>query len=117
MLIDQIGRLLPALLDGRNDAPDDIYLVEPGDSLWRVFPVKHDGDHWPDVGMPPRGQQFVCEEDQLLTAGMPKRYRDALGLDALYVTIPRKWFPAAFDQDELVDVIQCQNSLVEPVYH
>ena len=28
MLIDQIGRHLPALLDGRKDAPDDIYLVK-----------------------------------------------------------------------------------------
>ena len=105
-LTDQIGRHLPALLDGRKDALDDIYLVSPSDSLWWVYPVKHDDDHWPDVGMPPQGQQLVCEEDLLPTAGMPKQYRDALGLDDLYVTIPRKWFPATFDQDELVDVIQ-----------
>ena len=109
-LTDQIGRHLPALLDGRKDAPDDIYLVSPGDSLWWVFPVKHDGDHWPDVGMPPPGQQLVCEEDPLPTAGMPKRYRDALGLNDLYVTMPRKWFPVTFDQHELVDVMQHQTS-------
>ena len=104
MLIDQIGRDLPALLDGRKDAPDDIYLVEPSDSLWWVYPVKHDGEHWPDVGMPPRGQQLVCEEDTLPTAGIPKRYRDALGLDDLYVTRPRNWFPEIFDQQELIDL-------------
>ena len=109
-LTDQIGRHLPALLDGRKGAPDDIYLVSPSDSLWWVYPVKHDDDHWPDAGMPPRGQQLVCEEDPLPTAGMPKRYRDALGLNDLYVTMPRKWFPATFDQHELVDVMQHQTS-------
>ena len=109
-LTDQIGRHLPALLAGRKDAPDDIYLVSPSDSLWWVYPVKHDDDHWPDVGMPPPGQQLVCEEDQLPTAGMPKQYRDALGLDDLYVTMPRKWFPDTFDQHELDDLIQHQVS-------
>ena len=109
MLIDQIGRHLPALLDGRQDTPDDIYLVEPSDSLWRVYPVKHDGDHWPDVGMPPRGQA-IYEEGIVPTAGMPKGYRDALGLDDSYVTMPRKWYPGTFNQDELIDMTQCQIS-------
>ena len=106
-LTDQIGRNLPALLAGRTDAPDDIYLVEPSDSLWRVYPVKHDGDHWPDMGMPPWGQQLICEEDLL---GIPKWYRDAIGLDDLNVIIPRKWYPGTFNQDELVDMTQCQIS-------
>ena len=46
-LTDQIGRHLPALLDGRKDVPDDIYLVSPGDTLWWVFPVKHDREAHP----------------------------------------------------------------------
>ena len=104
-LTDQVGRHLPALLDGRKDAPDDIYLVKSSDSLWWVYPVKHDGDHWPDAGMPPRGQT-IYQEGKLPTAGMPKRDRDALGLDDLYTTMLRKWFPATFNQDELVDMIQ-----------
>ena len=105
-LTDQVGRHLPALLAGRTDEPDDIYLVSPSDSLWWVYPVKHDDDHWPDVGMPPPGQQLVCEEDQLPTVGIPKRYRDVLGLDDLYVTMPRKWYPDTFDQYELDDLTQ-----------
>ena len=109
MLIDNIGRHLPALLDGRKDAPDDIYLVKPSNALWWVYPVKHDDEHWPDVGMPPRGQA-IYEEGKLPTAGMPKWYRDAFESDDLYVTMPRKWFPATFEQHELVDMMQCQVS-------
>ena len=108
-LTDQIGRHLPALLNEREDAPDDIYLVSPSDSLWWVVPVKHDGDHWPDVGMPPPGQS-IYEEGKLPTAGMPKGYRNALGLDDLYVTMPRKWLPKTYDHHELVDMIQRQAS-------
>ena len=59
--------------------------------------------------MPPRGQA-IYEEGKLPTAGMPKWYRDAFEPDYLYVTMPRKWFPATFDQDELVDMVQCQIS-------
>ena len=109
MLIDKIGCHLPALLDGLTDAPDDIYLVKSSDSLWWVYPVKHDGDHWPDMGMPPQGQA-IYEEGKLPTAGMPKWYRDAFESDDLYVTMPRKWFPATFEQHELVDMMQCQVS-------
>ena len=104
-LNEQLGRYLPALLDGREDAPDDIYLVSPGDSRWWVYPVKHDDDHWPHVGMPPPGQALY-EEGKLPTSGMPKQYRDALGLDDLYVTMPRKWYPGTFDQHELDDLTQ-----------
>lgn len=71
-----------------------------------MYPVKHDDDHWPHVGMPPRGQRLVCEEDILPMAGMPQRYRDAVKLDDLYVTIPRKWYPGTFDQHELDDLTQ-----------
>ena len=67
----------------------------------RVCPVKHDDDHWPDVGMPPRGQPLICEEDLL---GIPTWYRNATGLDDLNVIIPRKWFPATFEQHELDDL-------------
>ena len=105
-LTDQVGRYLPALLDGREDAPDDIYLIRPSDSRWWVYPVKHDDDHWPDTGMPPRGQQLVCEEDILPTASMPEWYRDAFEPDNLYTTVPRKWFPDTFDQHELDDLTQ-----------
>ena len=89
--------------------PDDIYLVSPSDSLWCLFPVKQDDGHWPDVGMPPPGQP-IYEEGILPTAVMPKSYRTALGLDDLYVTMLRKWYPGTSNQDELVDMTQCQIS-------
>ena len=72
---DYIGHLFPALLAERADAPDEIYLVQTDMSLWWVFPIKPDGEHWPNKGMPIRGQP-IYEDDRLPTAGMPKWYRD-----------------------------------------
>ena len=100
---DEIGRHLPALLDERTDAPDEIYLVQTG--MWWVYPIKRDGDHWPTVGMPLPGQP-IYEEDELPTASMPKWYRDAFGLDDIYKPHPRGWVPDTFDQHELCDLTQ-----------
>ena len=103
--IDEIGRHLPALLAERADVPDEIYLVQTDMSLWWVFPIKRDSGHWPNKGMPIRGQP-IYEEDKLPTAGMPKWYRDALGLDELYTSHPRGWVPATFNLHELDDLTQ-----------
>ena len=102
---DQIGHLLPKLLAERTDAPDEIYLVQIDMSLWWVIPIKRDGENWPNKGMPIRGQP-IYEEDKLPTAGMPKWYRDALGLDELYTPHPRGWVPATFNLHELDDLTQ-----------
>ena len=103
---DHIGNLLPKLLTECTDAPDEIYLVETGIDLWWVYLIKHDGDHWPTVGMP-QWNQPIYEEDKLPTAGLPRWYRDALGLDELY---PRGWVPATFEEDELDDLTLSRGS-------
>lgn len=54
--------------------------------------------------------QPIYEEGISPTAGMPKGYRDALGLDDLYVTTPRKWCLRTFDRHELDDLTQNQVS-------
>ena len=98
-----IGRHLPALLAERTDTPDEIYIVQPGASLWWVLPIKRDGVHWP-TNMPVPGQSFY-EEDKLPTVGMPEGYIKALGLDELYKPHPRGWVPITFEEEELDDMM------------
>lgn len=97
-----IGYQLHALLTERSDAPDEIYLVETGMSYWLVFPVKRDVVHWP--AHMPEFPLFIYDEDKSPTAGMPKWYRDALGLNDLYTTFPRGWSPASYEAKELNDL-------------
>ena len=92
--------LLPQLLAKHTNAPDEIFLVETHTDLWWVWPIKCDDGHWPTVGMPEMNQPMY-EEDKLPTAGMPKWYRDALGLDELYKPHPKGWIPETFEKDEL----------------
>lgn len=102
---DLIGNALPKLLEEYTDAPDEIYLVETAiPNLWCVRPIKRDDDHWPTVGMPRWGQP-IYHPDKLPTQGMPKSYRDALGLDKLYTPHPREWVPVTFEEDELNDLM------------
>ena len=106
---DQIGNLLPNLLSEYTDAPDEIYLVETHTNPWWVYLIKHDGDHWPTVGMP-QWNQPIYEEDKLPTAHLPKWYRDALQLDELYTPHPRGWVPATFEENELNDLTKDRDS-------
>ena len=46
---DLIGNQLPAVLAGRRDAPDDIFLVQTDTDPWWVWLMKQDDDHWPAV--------------------------------------------------------------------
>ena len=103
---DLIGNQLPKLLAEHTDAPDEIFLVETGfDLCWWVYPMKRDDDHWPTVGMPQLGQPI--HDGDLPTAGMPKWYREAFGLDELYTPHLPEWAPAAFEKDELNDLAKC----------
>ena len=102
---DHIGRLLPTLLAGREDAPDEIYLMDTETELWWLWLMKRDGDHWPTVGMPKWGQP-IYEADRLPTQGIPKRIRDALGLDKLYTPCLPGWAPVTFWEKELEDLTQ-----------
>ena len=94
------GSLLPDLLAKHKNAPDEIYLVETHLNPWWVWPIKCDDGNWPTKGLPEMGQP-IYEEDKLPTAGMPKRYRDALGMDELFKPHPKGWVPEIFWENEL----------------
>lgn len=42
-----VGQTLSPVLDEREDAPDEIYLVESGVSPWTVRTMKHGAERWP----------------------------------------------------------------------
>ena len=42
-----VGQALSPMLDEREDAPDEIYLVESGVKPWMVWMMKHDAERWP----------------------------------------------------------------------
>ena len=98
---DYIGNHLPALLGECSDTPDEIYLVEPFlDSQWLLLPVKIDGLHWPDMGMPSSLSGYH-EPGRSPTQGLPKWYCDALGLDGLSKPFPTGWTPSIFKEEDL----------------
>ena len=102
---DLIGNQLPALLSEHACVPDEIFLVEPYDSLWWVYPMKYDKDHWPEEGMPQWNAGPIYHPDNPPNAGLPKWYRDALQLDEIdkpYLT--REWVPATYNAEELEDL-------------
>ena len=104
------GVLLPSLLAGCADAPDEIFLVETRADRWRVWLVKRDDGHWPDTGMPELGG-FYYDPDNSSGPGIPewlatipRRMRDALQLDRMYTPYLPGWAPATFKKDELDDL-------------
>ena len=102
---DHIGNQLPALLSEHACVPDEIFLVEPYDSLWWVYPMKYDNDHWPEEGMPQWNAGPIYHPDNPPYADLPKWYRDALQLDEFdkpYLT--REWVPATYKAEELEDL-------------
>ena len=52
----------------------------------------------------PQWNQPIYEPDKLPTAGLPKWYRDVLGLDELYTPHPAGSVPATFEKGELNDL-------------
>ena len=99
-----IGNHLPALLAESTDPPDEIYLVEPDrEMMWRVWPVKRDGEHWPNVGMPELGRPYYLL-GQRPAQDLCDWYREFNWPYALWPPILPEWSPAFFKEEELVDL-------------
>ena len=100
-----IGKHLPGLLERHTNRPDEIYLVEPRiyETTWWIWPVKRDGDHWPEVGMPENGRPYFPLGQQ-----PPERYsqwhRDLYGPFESWPQIPLEWSLAAFEEEQLDDL-------------
>lgn len=92
------GGYLPAALV-RPTAVHPAAIPQGRGEVLRELQRVHNSDHWPNKGMPLRDKP-IYEEDKLPTAGMSKRYRDALGLDELYKPHPRGWVPETFNMHE-----------------
>ena len=108
---DLIGNQLPVLLAEHANLPDEIFLVESNMKSWRVYPMKYDKDHWPEVGMP-QWNRPIYHPDNLPTAGLPKWYRDALRLDEEFKPyLTREWIPATFKEEDLEDLTSDRQSM------
>ena len=101
------GDLLPLLLNGCADPPDEIFLIETHTDPWWVWLIKRDNFHWPDTGMPELSCMYYDPDDSSLPgipewlATVPKPLRDALQLDRMYTPYSPGWAPATFDVDKL----------------
>ena len=104
------GDLLPSLLAGCTNAPDEIFLAETRADLWWVWLIKRDDGHWPDTGMPElNGFHYDPHNSSLpgipeWLASIPQGMRDALQLDRMYTPYLPGWAPATFEKDELDDL-------------
>lgn len=101
------GELLPSLLAECANAPDEIFLVEPGFGNWEVWLIKRDDDHWPDTGMPDLGGYYYDPENSDIPKWLdtlPRREREALQLDRMYTPYLSGWAPGFFMEDELDDL-------------
>ena len=102
-----IGNHLPALLEQRSDPPDEIYLVEPRtyETMWWIWPVKRDGEHWPALGMPENGRPYF-PLGQIPTERYSQWHRDLNGPFEIWPQIPLEWSLAEFEEEELNDLTQ-----------
>ena len=103
-----IGKHLPALLEQRSDPPDEIYLVEPRtyETMWWIWPVKRDGEHWPTVGMPENDRPYY-ELGQRPAEGLSQWHREfnrPIEPFEMWPQIPLEWSPAFFKEEELDDL-------------
>ena len=105
------GDLLPSLLVGCANPPDEIFLVETHtDDRWQTRLLKRDDVHWPDTGMPELGPCYYDPEPSDLPGipewldSIPQWEREALQLDRMYTPYPRGWAPATYEKNELDDL-------------
>ena len=102
-----MGNLLPSVLDGRQDAPDEIFLVETGSDQWWVQLLKRDGGHWPKNGMMEVGEWYY---DPGVKSGV-EDYRKNLppGMRDLVPTgkpLASEWRPISFRENELENLTE-----------
>ena len=97
------GDLLPSLLSGCTNAPDEIFLVETYADLWWVWLLKRDEGHWPETGMPELNVQYY-DPDPSDVSDIPQRMRSALQFDCMYTPYFLGWAPLTFQKDELHDL-------------
>ena len=104
------GDLLPSLLAGCTNAPDEVFLVETCADLWWVWLLKRDEGHWPETGMPELNGQYY-DPDPSDVPGIPEwletipqPMRDALQLGRMYTPFLRGWAPLTFQKDDLDNV-------------
>ena len=103
-----IGKHLPALLDRHSGQPDEICLVEPRvyDTMWWIWPVKRDGEHWPGMGMPENGRPYF-PLGQRPAEEMAQWHRELYRPIEPYEgwpLIPIEWSPAFLKEEELEDL-------------
>ena len=105
------GYLLPSLLAGCKNPPDEIFLVETcADHRWRTWLLKRDDGHWPNTGMPELGPCYYDPEpsDQPgvpeWLESIPQWERVVLQLDRMYTPFLPGWAPATYEKNELDDL-------------
>ena len=104
------GSLLPTLLAGCANAPDEIFLVESSTDHWWVRLLKRDEAHWPNSGMPELGKSYYDPDPSQLPgipewlASIPKHMRDAHQLDGIYTPFLPGWAPMVYEKNELDDL-------------
>lgn len=114
------GELLPSLLAGCENPPDEIFLVETRFDHWWVWLLKRDDGHWPDIGMPELGGFYYDPEQSELPGipewldTIPRNMRDALQHDRMYTPYLSGWVPGFFEKDELDDLTIEPNCLGRP---
>lgn len=103
--------LLPSLLAGCTQPPDEIFLVETcAGYRWRTWLLKRDDGCWPDTGMPELGRFYHDPEPSNLPGipewleSIPRWEREAFQLDRMYTPFMPGWAPAAYEKDELDDL-------------
>lgn len=110
MIYEFRGNLLPALLAGCENAPDEIFLVKTSSDHWEVQLLKRDEAHWPNTGMPELGG-FYYDPDSSAPgipewlASFPQKMRDGLQLDRMYTPYLSGWAPMTYDKNELGNLV------------
>ncbi len=105
------GDLVPSLLAGCKNSPDEIFLAETHtDDRWRIWLLKRDDAHWPYTGMPELGSFYYDPEPSDMPGipewldSIPQGEREALPLDRMYTPFLRGWAPTTYEKYELDNV-------------